>query len=310
VSLPERPRPAERHGDPVAEGTPPRAGSRPEVARRGARRRILKLSMFPTVLTLGNLVAGVLAISYVADASAHFAAGAPAAAAGVLTAAGWLVLLGMVFDALDGSVARLTRTTTEFGGALDSLADVVTFGVAPALIGKVLIERTLGAGQVKLAFLAAAFYAACATLRLARYNAEHDEPGQAVTTFKGLPSPGAAGVVAGIAIAHVPLLELWQPGPAGMSVAANVLRFVVLIGLGVLMVSRVPYVHVANRFLSGRKPVGRVALVLLIVVLLMHLPPEAVLAALFLGYALSGPLMVLPRIVRARRDSGVPELFD
>jgi len=273
-------------------------------------RRILRLSTFPTLLTMGNLVVGVLAIAYLADAHALYVTGQSAGAADLVTRAGWMIMLGMVFDALDGRVARLTRTTTEFGGALDSLADVVTFGVAPAFVGKVLIEDTLGSAEMKLSFLAAAFYAACAALRLARYNAEHEEPDQAVSNFKGLPSPGAAGVLAGLAVAHQPVLEVLSLGEVGRAVTAHGIRFALLLGLGLLMVSRVPYLHVANRFLAGRKPVGRVALILLLIALLLMLPPEAVLAIAFLGYALSGPLMVLPRLVRGRRADVVPELFD
>jgi CDP-diacylglycerol--serine O-phosphatidyltransferase len=263
--------------------------------------------------TLGNSVCGFLAICYVADAGSLFAAAATRAdGSAKLVTAGWLIVLGMVFDALDGRLARLTRSTSEFGGALDSLADVVTFGMAPALLAKSLCTHVLGWTGDRLLFATAAFFAACATLRLARYNAEHEEPDRAILHFRGLPTPGAAGVLAGLAFAHPYLVERWfQPSPGVKSAAAGVLAIVVLPGLGLLMVSRVPFAHFANRFLSGRRPVGRVALLLLVFALMFATEsPGVVLAGVFLLYALSGPLAVLPRLVRGRRTQVVPELFD
>jgi CDP-diacylglycerol--serine O-phosphatidyltransferase len=282
----------------------------PAVVAPPRKRRGLRLSMFPTMLTLGNLICGVLALAYLSDASSMFGASRASDAEHLVRAAGVMILLGMVFDALDGRVARLTRTTTEFGGALDSLADVVSFGVAPALLAKMLIEQTLGSTAPKVAFVTAAFYAVCATLRLARYNVEHDEPDQAVSNFVGLPTPGAAGVLASLGICHGALLAQFHLDDSGRVIAADVLRFVVLVGLGLLMVSRVPYVHFANRFLSGRRPIGFIALVVLLVALALHFPWEYLIGAVFLGYALSGPISVIPRLVRGKREEVVPELFE
>lgn len=266
--------------------------------------------MLPTMLTLGNLVCGVLAISYVADASALFATGEAVRGADRLVHAGWLILLGMVFDGLDGRVARLTRTTTEFGGALDSLSDLVTFGVAPALIAKSLAEHTLGSPDTRMAFVTSVFFAVCAALRLARYNAEHEEPDQAVQHFNGLPTPGAAGVIAGLAMVHSSLLAHWPLTDRGRVIAAGVLQFGVLLGLGLAMVSRVPYMHFANRFLSGRRPIGSIALLVLVVVLILQFEFVYVAAAAFLLYALSGPIGVLPRLLRRKHEDPVPELFE
>src|SRR5262245_34214816 len=282
----------------------------PESAAPRRRRLRLRLSMFPTMLTLGNLVCGVLAIAYLSDASGMFAASRAGDAEHLIRSAGILILLGMVFDALDGRVARLTRTTTEFGGALDSLADVVSFGVAPALLAKTLVEQTLGATGPKVAFVTAAFYAVCAALRLARYNAEHEEPDHAVRHFVGLPTPGAAGVLASAAICHKGLLAQFHLDDAGRAFAADVLRFGLLTGLGLLMVSRVPYIHFANRFLAGRRPIGFIALVVLFVALALHFSWEYMVGAVFLLYAVSGPIAVIPRLVRGKKEEVVPELFE
>ena len=275
------------------------------------KRRGLRLSMFPTMLTLGNLVCGVLAISYVADSAALFATGDAPKGSDRIVHAGWMILLGMVFDGLDGRVARLTRSTTNFGGALDSLSDLVTFGVAPALIAKTIAERALGAPDARMAFvITAAFFAVCAALRLARYNAEHDEPDQAVQHFNGLPTPGAAGVIAGIAMVHASILARWPMDDATRSVWAGVLMFGVLIGLGLAMVSRVPYMHFANRFLSGRKPIGSIALLVLVIALILQFEFTYVAAGFFLAYALSGPVGVIPRLWRGKKEEVVPELFE
>jgi CDP-diacylglycerol---serine O-phosphatidyltransferase len=294
--------------DPELEAARPGA---PASAAPPRRRRGLRLSMFPTMLTLGNLVCGFLSLAYVADATGLFLARDRDGAAEKLAMAGWVILLGMVFDGLDGRVARLTRSTTNFGGALDSLADVVSFGVAPAMIGKTLVDQTLAATGPKMAFVTASFFAVCATLRLARYNVEHDEPDQSVHHFVGLPTPGAAGVLASLAICHRDLLAELNLSDFGRAAAANVIRFGLLTGLGLLMVSRVPYVHFANRFLSGRRPIGRIAVVLLVLALGFEFLSRAeyLLAALFLVYALSGPIAVIPRLLR-RREEGGPELFE
>jgi len=217
-------------------------------------------------------------------------------------------MLGMLFDGLDGRVARMVHSTSEFGGALDSLADVVTFGVAPAIIAKTLMEGALTSVDTRMTFLTAAFFAVCACLRLARYNAEHEEEGTVVSHFSGIPTPGAAGVIAGVAMVHDHFLHFvpdvqWKVG------LSYVVGFGILTGLGLLMVSRVPYVHFANKFLRGRKPVSRVALLFLVMMLALNFDFEMVLAVGFAGYAASGPFFFLVQVARGRRSEN-PELFD
>ena len=297
----------EHHPQPVAPGAASAADPAPPRRRKG-----LRLSILPTMCTLGNSVCGFLSICYAADASVLLAVEATREQGSAkLALAGWMLIVGMVFDMLDGRIARLTRSTSSFGGALDSLADVVSFGMAPALIAKVLCEDVLGWQADRVIFATAAFFAACATLRLARYNAEHEEPDQAVSDFRGLPTPGAASVVIGLAIAHERLLAWIEPSAWLRLVAAQCVAIVLLLGLGLLMVSRVPFIHFANRFLTGRKPVGRLALFVLLFVLMYATgAPDVVFAAGALVYALSGPVSVIPRLVRGKREEVVPELFD
>src|SRR5581483_9814286 len=106
---------------------------------------------------------------------------------------GWLIFLAMIFDALDGHVARLAKTSSDFGAQLDSLCDVVTFGVAPAfLLVKMCPSQTfLHSGRV---WMIAASFAACAALRLARFNAETHEDDDHLN-FTGLPSPAGAAAI-------------------------------------------------------------------------------------------------------------------
>jgi CDP-diacylglycerol--serine O-phosphatidyltransferase len=282
------------------------------------RRRILRLSTLPTALTVGNLVCGILAIAYVGDASAQYAlvaildggaaATASTQAAVLMERAGWLIMLGMLFDGLDGRVARMVRSTSEFGGALDSLADVVTFGVAPALVAKTLMEGALTSVDTRMTFLTAAFFAVCACLRLARYNAEHEEETAAVDHFTGIPTPGAAGVIAGVAMVHARFLE-YVPDERWKLATSYVIGFGVLTGLGLLMVSRVPYVHFANKFLRGKRSVGKISLLFLVMMLALNFDLSLVLAVGFAGYAASGPLAFLVRVARGRREE-IPEIFD
>ncbi|MHC4429423.1 MAG: CDP-alcohol phosphatidyltransferase family protein [Planctomycetota bacterium] len=155
-------------------------------SRRRRRRRMPPVSVMPTLITLGNLVAGFAAIHY-ASKPTDFVG--PWGWSG-LTLAGALIFLGMFFDAVDGWVARLTRTSSTLGGHLDSLADVVSFGVAPAYMMLELVRRHVGEGSAvpiigpeadgvlgKAIWAVAVVYICCAALRLARFNVEAG-PGQ------------------------------------------------------------------------------------------------------------------------------------
>ena len=173
--------------------------------------------MFPSGLTLGNLFFGVFAI--VAASREQF------------MQAGWYVVLGGICDAFDGRVARLTNSEGRFGEELDSLVDVVTFGLAPAMIMYFAVLNRSGWD-----WFWCFFFTACAALRLARFNVE--QAGQAKTYFQGLPSPAAGITLATYYwFSQSPLYELasienwpWH----------QMLRFV-MAGLGLLMISNVPY---------------------------------------------------------------------
>ncbi len=165
----------------------------PEAPRR---RRFVRPQVLPTMLTLGNLACGFLAIIKAADALAvpHVRGAAPPEEMlRLLSYAGWLVFLGMVFDALDGRVARMSGGTSAMGSILDSISDVVTFGIAPAFLAKCLAEGVGGMPDRKVTYWFTAFFALMAALRLARYSSHQADPEEANLWFDGLPTPGAAG---------------------------------------------------------------------------------------------------------------------
>lgn len=279
--------------------------------RRRADRAIPGLKVLPTMMTLANLVCGFAAIFYAARAGE---AGGPTPFGWhPLTVAGVLVFLGMAFDAVDGSLARLTRSTSDLGAQLDSLADVVTFGVAPAFMMLRLVSLYYGPGEhgpaetilgpdagnlyARLCWSVAAIYICCTALRLARFNVETasaDEDDH--LWFKGLPSPGAGGAVASLALLHQHLvLVTWRDElPAGFGRASALLIPLATMLCAFAMVSRVRYPHFVNRYLKGRKSVPAVALALMVVAVAVWWFHEALALALT-GYALSGPVGALLR---------------
>ncbi len=281
--------------------------------QRRRRRRLRTISTCPTLLTLGNLLCGFAAIHYCLRAMFNVGAGIPddlsrtlssglmeRALPSYLCISAFLVFGGLFFDMLDGRVARLTRNTSTFGGQLDSLADVVSFGVAPAMLVIAvttkylhqdipiapLSDNFIGRGV----WMTAAIYASCAALRLARFNVEHAGDDSAHGNFYGLASPGAAAVVASLVLLHE------HSSGVRAHLLVQVLPLVTL-AVGLLMVSRVRYVHLANTYLRGRRPFWQVVL-LVIVVLIFLWRPAPILALMACGYATSGPLATLIRFTR------------
>ncbi|QDU84645.1 CDP-alcohol phosphatidyltransferase [Planctomycetes bacterium Pla163] len=185
-----------------------------------------RVHLLPNILTLANAFCGLLALAKGIDALAH-SGGDPLLFYRKVEVACALIFTGMVFDVLDGFAARLTRSASAFGAQLDSFADALTFGVAPALLAKILIEHEEALhgsfGNARVHFLAAAAFALMAILRLVRFNLEDSatRDGRALPVpsaddeadtasdgppprarrkddFSGLPSPAAAGAVASI----------------------------------------------------------------------------------------------------------------
>lgn len=281
-------------------------------------RPLRNIGILPSLLTLGNGFCGFLAIAKLGDAMlyTHFGTATVSAAQMLVfqqkvVSAAWLILLGMVFDALDGSVARFSGSTSGFGAQLDSLCDAVTFGVAPAFLTKVMIEHhvllsTASRPHPRLYLLVGALFALCAILRLARFNAEHERIEEAHRWFRGLPTPAAAGVVASTVLLAYGLStsSLAQLFPslatANLVGPAAVYLGVVAPLLGLLMISNVRFRHGAQ-FLRRRRTFPSLVLWLLVVAIVL-LEPELALACVFLFYVAQGVVGAAARRLRGQPD--------
>ncbi len=193
------------------------------------------------------------------------------------------VFIAMVMDGLDGRVARWTHTESDFGAQYDSLSDMVSFGLAPALV---IYEWSLS-GLGKMGWLAAFIYSAAAALRLARFNTQTSADRR--LSFHGLPSPAAAAVVTGL---------VWVlQGYGHPSLGLRWMALVITVLIGAAMVSNIRYHSFKHIDLKGRVPFIAVLAIVLIFVLI-SLDPARVLFGLFFCYALSGPVDSLVRRYR------------
>ena len=267
-----------------------------------------KIAVLPTLLTLGNGVCGFAAIV----CASQIGRGDVVGDATLFSLGGWLIVAAMLFDGLDGYVARLTKTASKFGGELDSLCDVVSFGVAPAyLILQLGPSSDAHPYMSRVLAAVAVLYLVCAILRLARFNVTSNLPDPAAhKRFQGLPSPGAAGCLASLAILRGELprkLALYWPEADPTWLATSVLRTVeswaLIGGLGValLMVSQIPYPHVTKNILRGKRHFGHLMQIILAAFVLL-LMQELALVLLFWIYALVLPLnFVIVRQLRRKQ---------
>lgn len=283
--------------------------------RHGRRAYIRSVYFLPSLATLGNAVCGFGAI-YVAILNIAPHGDDPLArlwGSNGFTYAAYLIFLAMVFDAIDGRLARWTRHTTDFGGQLDSLADVISFGAAPALVALLAFRANVGENVpflvTRLIWGAGAIYMCCAALRLARFNVSNEHGEQHHFSFLGLPSPGAGGAVAGFILMHQAMFrgghQLDSNLLLGLAHVVNWALPVVVLGTGLLMVSEIRYPHMVNRYLRGRRSIGRLVGVVAILILLLMFPQYTIaLATLF--YALWGPGLWLYGRTRRRTDVAAP----
>lgn len=230
---------------------------------RSDKRENLRKGVYilPNLITAGGIFAGFYVII--------------AATAGQYERAAWFILLAAIFDGLDGKVARLTGTSSKFGVELDSLADVISFGVAPGVLLYLWALRPFG----KLGWLAAFLYVICGALRLARFNVQ-------VTTvesrrFIGMPIPAAACIVATC------VLLFYELGGTGTIKMVSMVFLVFL--LAFLLVSNIKYISLKDPELFKRQPFVMlvVAIILLIVIVAK---PKIMLFLIGIAYMLSGPI--------------------
>ena len=249
--------------------------SNPKPKRQKLRRGIFLL---PNLFTTGALFAGFYAII--------------AAMKGQYDTAAMAIFLAMLLDGLDGRVARLTNTQSEFGAEYDSLSDMVSFGVAPALI---LYQWTLiNLAEVspllgKVGWLAAFIYTTCTALRLARFNTQIGVADKRY--FQGLACPAGAAVSMGA----VWVCETY--GISGSEVVYPALALTLVVGM--LMVSKFSYYSFKDLDMRKKVPFVSVLVVMLVFVFLSIEPPTVLFSASFL-YMLSGPLISIFRWIRKR----------
>lgn len=237
----------------------------PERKRRG-------IYILPNLFTTGALFAGFFAIVQAMHGQFEMAAVA--------------IFIAMVLDGLDGRVARLTNTQSEFGAQYDSLADMVSFGAAPALV----IYQWALLDMGKLGWIVAFIYCAGAALRLARFNTTISSVDKRY--FQGLPSPAAAALVAGLVWVSI------DSDLAGPDMAWPAMLLTVFAGL--TMVSNVFFW--SGKDINLRKSVPFIVVIAVVLgFALISTYPAGVLFALFVAYALSGYVIWLWRWMRRRR---------
>jgi CDP-diacylglycerol--serine O-phosphatidyltransferase len=282
-------------------------------------KRIKYIAVLPTAVTLMNALCGFLAIVFASRGQGIPLEFGLFHKEGVtfFALSAYLIVFAMIADVLDGQVARWSGAASAFGGQLDSLSDVISFGVAPAFLLVKIMEarfkmetflrvfyfpmslwKTFPEGKSNLAYLAgswilfvAIFYMLCTVIRLARFNVENNTELTSHQSFNGLPSPAAAGLVVSLVIFQenfLPVIAVRFPEFTSllMGITNWLLPFSVL-GAGILMVTRIRYTHLANRLLGTKKNFVTVLLILFIGFLAVWHIQLALLVG-FWGFVLSG----------------------
>lgn len=252
----------------------------PKPGRRRRRRRLrdrlrlkerlhVNIYVLPNLLTTINMFFGFYAII--------------AAIEGNYALAAYAVVAAAVFDLLDGRVARITHSTSEFGAEYDSLCDLVSFGLAPGLLLFFWALQPFG----RIGWLASFFFVACGALRLARFNVQKSVLSKAY--FQGLPIPMAAGIVASSVLAFNDL---------GWDASRSWILFTITLLLGLCMVSSFPYRSFKDLDFKRRLPFHYlVAGVSVIALIAIH--PEVMLFTTFLTYAVLGAIFGIFKLGKA-----------
>lgn len=215
--------------------------------------------ILPNSLTLCGMFFGFFSILNAIKGNFEFAA--------------WAIFIAGVFDGLDGWVARLTNSTTRFGIELDSLSDLVAFGVAPS----VLVYKWSISPFGRIGFAAAFLFTACGALRLARYNVQM---GSAESkAFTGMPIPGAAGVLGAMVLFYE---KIWHAAPAG------IFMLILTIFLSILMVSTLRFHGLKEIDFKKRKPFSILVVIVVVFVAFVTHPPQTlfVFAMVYLAWGI------------------------
>lgn len=272
------------------------------------RRRTMRSSIFilPNAITSLSLFFGFLSIKL--SSEGRFIDGATQS----FVFAAYAILAAAVCDGLDGSVARLTRTQSAFGVQLDSLADAISFGVAPAFLAYNFGLQNLG----RVGFAASFVFAACAVLRLARFNVQ-STLGKASGNFTGIPTPMAAAPIAVYVLAQDEMSSWLTGGASDTAVAMAqfftsqsvksyfLLSIVLIIAFG--MISTLEYISTKTLRLPRKYPFRVLSVILMSTIFLLIWQFTITLAAFFILYCIHGPIMWL--IFKRDRGAEEEELF-
>ncbi|MDR2425577.1 MAG: CDP-diacylglycerol--serine O-phosphatidyltransferase [Endomicrobium sp.] len=239
--------------------------------------------ILPSLFTCGNMACGIISVIF--------------SIRGYFTWAAWMLILAIVFDMLDGRVARMTKTTSEFGVQLDSLSDLVSFGVAPALMMYQLVLNTMG----KLGIAISVLFVLCSALRLAKFNVQAKK-GVVHSSFMGLPTPASAGLLISFVLSYELLLA--EPDQV-LSVKTIPLLMknmpiffksmpIVMVILSLLMVSNIPYASF-KKFKFSKPKVFQFLVLIILLIFLIIVFPQNIIFILFSLYALSGIILYISK---------------
>jgi CDP-diacylglycerol--serine O-phosphatidyltransferase len=247
------------------------AGPRPRLRTRARQRLSRGLFILPTLFTVGNLFCGYLSVW--------------CSIRGTFQTAAILIIAAAVLDMLDGRIARLTNSASRFGEEYDSLADLVSFGVAPAVLA-----YSWGLADFhRLGWMASFLFVVCGSMRLARFNIQTRVTDKKY--FIGLPIPAAAGTIAALVLATPERLveRYWM---AGLLILTVVLSY--------LMISTLRYRSFKDLDLKRQRPAW-ILLVIALVFAVVGYRPAATLLAIALVFAASGPVAKAVSLIRERR---------
>jgi CDP-diacylglycerol--serine O-phosphatidyltransferase len=253
------------------------------------------ISVLPSLLTIGNAVFGFACITYAAKVGPegaedttmylqyHFAA--------------WMIFGALLCDGLDGPIARLAKQTSEFGAQLDSLADAISFGVAPGFLMLKFSTEISPVFHPRLLWVIAVLYMLCTVLRLARFNVMHNDA-QWRGAFCGLPCPAAAATVASLVIIGPGLMKWTRPEGELLLDLASYSLPIVTFCVACLMVSRIRYPKLAE-MLRGRRSYRQLVKIIFVLVaaFLIH---ELAIPLVMLYFVIASPVVALWNVITQR----------
>lgn len=228
----------------------------------------------PTTVTLGNMVCGFISMLFILNNQFEIAA--------------WLIIASMALDAFDGRLARMMKTTSKIGAQLDSMADLVTFGIAPAI----LMIKTCTSSPQSFLWIIGLFFMMCATLRLARFNVQK-ETGLNISKhfFAGLPTTLSGGTIAQLVI-----LNRFLQAKFETDVIITLLPFICLM-LGILMVSKIPFFNITGK-ISTNQGITTLMLEFSAAILFFAISPQLALSTTLSCYLL---ICAMYGIVKSRQ---------